>query len=234
MLLTSAQLAIGQLLSKPFRKIFWRSIFYTILLLIGAGFLLESAITTFLVPAIGDLPMGGWLATAAVWLTGFGMIAGAGFLIAPVSALFAGIFLDEIAAEVEAHHYPGDAPGTPLPTAIAFWLTVKFTTLVVIANIISLMLVLLPGINFLIFFFLNGYLLGREYFQFAAMRFLSQEDAKILRQENEGSVFFGGMIIAGFMSIPLLNLATPIFAAAMMVHIFKASMGRSFNHPVAQ
>lgn len=223
MLFTSAKLAISQMFSRPFRKVFWQLTGYTILLLIGAWFLLEAGISSLLVPWLGQYSWGGWVATAAIWLTGAGMFIGAGFLLAPVSAIFAGIFLDEVATQVEAVHYPQDTPGKELPLGASIWLAMKFTMLVVIANFIALLLVLLPGINFAVFFFLNGYLLGREYFQFAAMRFLSEDEANELRRDNEGRVFMGGMMIAAFMSVPLLNLATPLFAAALMVHVYKNS-----------
>lgn len=231
MLLASAKLALSQLFSKPFRKVFWKLTGYTILLLVGAWFLLEAGISSLLVPFLGQYSWGGWVATAAIWLTGTGMFIGAGFLIAPVAALFAGIFLDDVANEVEALHYPDDMPGRELPLGYSIWLALKFTALVVVANLFALMLVLLPGINFAVFFFLNGYLLGREFFQFAAMRFLSEDEARQLRQLNEGNVFMGGMMIAAFMSVPLLNLATPLFAAALMVHVYKKSGERNSIPP---
>lgn len=218
MLVQSARLAVRQLFSKPFRKIFWRSIGYTLLLLIAVWFLLEAAISTFLVPFLGPWP---WVATAMVWLMGTGMFLGAGFLIAPVSALFAGLFIDDIAKYVESKYYPNDPPGVELPIATAMWVAFKFTILVIMANLVALLLVLLPGINFVIFFFLNGFLLGREYFHFAAMRFASEGEVRQLRQANEGTIFLGGMIIVGFMAVPVLNLATPIFASALMVHLHK-------------
>ncbi|MGI9570133.1 MAG: EI24 domain-containing protein, partial [Desulfobulbia bacterium] len=103
LLIQHARMAVKQLFSRPFRNVLWKSIGYTILLLIAGWLLLESAISTLLLPYLGSWP---WLATALAWLTGAGMFIGAGFLIAPVSALFAGIFLDDIADEVEAKYYP--------------------------------------------------------------------------------------------------------------------------------
>ena len=73
-----------------------------------------------------------------------------------------------------------------------------------------------------IFWLLNGYLLGREYFQFAAMRYRSEADARTLRKKYSFEVFAVGMVIAGFISIPILNLLTPVFAAKAMVHLHKA------------
>ena len=214
----SARRAAGQLFAPEFRSVLWKSLGLTILLLLVAWIALEAVISTFLAPFLGPWP---WLATALVWLMGTGMFIGAIFLVAPVSAMFAGVFLDDVALAVEQRNYPGDRPGTPMAMMPSIWLAVKFTVLVVAANLLALLLVLLPGINFAIFFLLNGYLVGREYFQFAAMRFCSEKDAETLRLANSGIVFMAGLVIAGFMAVPILNLATPVFAAAMMVHLHK-------------
>jgi len=73
----------------------------------------------------------------------------------------------------------------------------------------------------MVFFVANGYLLGREYFQFAALRFMSPSEADELRHQTKGTVFIAGLVIAGFLTIPLLNLLTPLFAAAFMTHVYK-------------
>ncbi|MEZ5871458.1 MAG: sulfate transporter family protein [Nitratireductor sp.] len=226
----SARKAASQLLEPQFRSVLVKSLGLTILLLFVAWIVLESLISTFLTPFLGPWP---WVATAIVWLMGTGMFVGAVFLVAPVSAMFAGIFLDDVALAVENHDYPQDAPGTAMAILPSIWLALKFTVLVAFANLFALLLVLLPGINFAIFFLVNGYLLGREYFQFAAMRFRSEGDADRLRLANSGAVFMAGLVIAGFMAVPVLNLATPVFAAAMMVHLHKALSGRGpdRSHP---
>ncbi|HEY3640960.1 MAG TPA: cysteine biosynthesis protein CysZ, partial [Xanthobacteraceae bacterium] len=38
-------------------------------------------------------------------------------------------------------------------------------------------------------------------------------------------VFLAGMFIAAFVSIPILNLATPLFGMAFMVHMHKRLSG---------
>ena len=154
---------------------------------------------------------------------------GAVFLLGPVTAVFAGIFLDEAAQYVEETWYGDEGPGRAVPLGQSLWLTARFTILVLFANLIALLLVLVPGINVAIFFLVNGYLLGREYFMFAAMRFRPEEEAAQLRANYSMPVFAAGMIIAGFMAIPFVNLATPVFAAAMMVHLHKALSGKSHD-----
>ncbi len=70
-------------------------------------------------------------------------------------------------------------------------------------------------------FLANAYLLSREYFLLAAMRFRPPEEAKAMRRAHRGQIFLAGLLIAMFVSIPIVNLATPLFAMAMMVHLHK-------------
>jgi uncharacterized protein involved in cysteine biosynthesis len=76
-----------------------------------------------------------------------------------------------------------------------------------------------------LFFLTTAWLLGREYFELAAMRFRPARDAKSLRKRNAGTVYVGGLVIAAFVSIPIVNLATPLFAMAFMVHVHKRIAG---------
>jgi CysZ protein len=92
---------------------------------------------------------------------------------------------------------------------------------VLAVNIVALFLLLVPGINLIAFYLGNGYLLGREYFELAAMRHLPLAEARQLRKANRITVLLCGLIIAGIASIPILNLITPLFATAFMVRIYK-------------
>lgn len=226
MVIESARRAASELLRPRFRSVMLKSVGLTILLFIAAWIGLEYLFSTFLLPFLGGWP---WVATAAIWLLGAGVFFGAGFLLGPVTAIFAGIFLDEAAEHVEETWYSHDAIGQAVPIGQSLWLTVRFTLLVVFANLIALLLVLLPGINVAIFFLVNGYLLGREYFMFAAMRFRPEDEAAQLRANYSSPIFMAGLIIAGFMAVPILNLATPVFAAAMMVHLHKSLTGKAFD-----
>ena len=52
-------------------------------------------------------------------------------------------------------------------------------------------------------------------------------EAKAFRRAHRGTVFVAGMFIAGFVSIPIVNLATPLFAMAFMVHLHKQLFARA-------
>jgi CysZ protein len=214
-MLSAASRAFGQVFEKPFRAIFWKMLGFTLAVLLVIWIGLEALVAGFV-----DLPYP-WLNTALSILTGVGAIIGLGFLIAPVSALFAGLFQDEIADIVEARDYPADPPGKAMALIPSVFLALKFTGVVILGNILALFLLLIPGINLVAFFVVNGYLLGREFFEFAATRFMPVEEAKRLRKARGGTVFMGGLVIAGVLAVPILNLITPIFATIFMMHVFK-------------
>ena len=218
MVLQSARLAAGQMLEPGFRAVLWKSLGLTVLLLAGLWLGLEALVSGLLAPLLGNWP---WLTTALAWMAGAGLFVGAIFLIVPVAAIFAGVFLDDVAAAVEARHYAGEVPGKPLPAMASLLLSLKFLFVVAGANLLALLLVLLPGVNVAVFFLVNGYLLGREYFQFAAMRFRGEAEANALRRANRLNVFLAGLLIVGLAAVPLVNLATPVFAAALMTHLHK-------------
>ena len=61
------------------------------------------------------------------------------------------------------------------------------------------------------------------------MRFCPPHEAKSMRKANAAYVFLAGLVIAAFVSIPIVNLATPIFAMAFMVHVHKNSPAHESN-----
>ena len=90
---------------------------------------------------------------------------------------------------------------------------------------------LFAGFGVVIFFLATAWLLGREYFKLAAMRFRPPAEAKVLRKRHAATVYVGGLLIAAFVSIPIVNLATPLFAMALMVHVHKRLGGRGSMMP---
>lgn len=169
----------------------------------------------------------GWIETAIEWLGGLALVVGSIFLIPPVTSLMAGLYLDDIASEVERVYYPSDPPGHELPTLAAIGVGLKFFVAVLLVNLVALFLLLVPGVNLIAFYVGNGYLLGREYFEMVAMRHLPPDEARRLRKANMGYVSLCGLIIAGLASVPFLNLLTPLFATAFMVHIYKTLARRA-------
>jgi CysZ protein len=143
-----------------------------------------------------------------------------------VTAFVGSFFVDEIAEHVEATYYWADTPGVALPFMRALLEGVKTALLTIVVYVLALPFVFFAGIGLVILFLANAYLLSREYFELAAMRFRPPAEAKALRRAHRGEVFFAGLFIAGFVSIPIVNLATPLFAMALMVHVHKRVSAR--------
>src|SRR4029077_14257359 len=153
--------------------------------------------------AHGPLSLFAWLLSIAPTL---GIIVGAVFLMPAVTALVASFFADDIALEVERTHYPNEPLGTALPLSRAAVEGVKTALLAVVVYLLALPFLLVAGLGVVIFFLATAFLLGREYFELAAMRFHPPAEARQLRRLHPGTIFFAGMFIAMFVSIPILSL----------------------------
>jgi len=214
-MLDAAILALRDILSPPFRGVLMKSLALTVGLLIALWLALVWVFAHYVAT---PWP---WLDTALDIMTGVGLIVGLGFLVAPVTALFAGLFLDDVAEMVERTHYPADPPGRAQPFLAGIVTAVKFLAVVLVVNAIALPFVLLLGFGFLIFLAANGYLLGREYFELAALRHHDELTVLRLRRRNSRTIFAAGLLIAAFLAIPIVNLLGPLFATAFMVHVEK-------------
>lgn len=175
----------------------------------------------------GVAPHAVWSSLAWVLsiLAGLGIITGALFLMPAVTAFVGSFFVDEIAEAVEREHYPAEPIGRALPFFLALIEGIKFAALALLIYICALPFIFFAGLGVVILFLANAYLLGREYFELAAMRFRPPYDAKAMRKANSVYLFIAGMFVAAFVSIPIVNLATPIFAMAFMVHVHKKLSG---------
>jgi CysZ protein len=155
-MLDAAALALRDIGSPPFRSVLVKSLALTIGLLVLLWLILQWVFVHYV-----TVPWE-WLEVALSILTGIGLLVGLAFLVAPVTALFAGLFLDHIAEIVERTHYPVDPPGRALPLGESIATSIRFFGLVILVNAIALQLVLVIGFGFLIFLAAKAYLLGRE------------------------------------------------------------------------
>ena len=166
-----------------------------------------------------------WLETLLAVAAGLGLFAGLFFLMAPVTAMFAGLFLDDIADLVERRDYPHERPGRPLPTVRAVLMGARFGLFVLFVYL-ALLPTLLLGIGAVAMVIANAYLLGREYFEMVAMRHMPADEARKLRKENAPQVLAAGFIPALLVVIPFVNIITPLFSTVYFVHIFKSIASR--------
>src|SRR5450432_668284 len=233
-MLDAAVKALAQILSPPMRSILWRSIGLALVLIVVLAIGLQRLLSWFassgeawLEAMLGPgfhtpLNILAWILSIAA---GLGVVFGAVFLMPAITSLVASVFVDDVAEHVEREHYPAERPGVALPFGTAMTEGVKTALLTILVYLIALPFVFVAGAGFLAFFVATAWLLGREYFELAAMRFRSPAEAKAMRKQNAAVVFTAGLIIAAFVSIPIVNLATPLFGMAFMVHMHKRLSG---------
>jgi CysZ protein len=229
-MLEAAAKAVAQMLSPPFRAVLLRSVLLAIVILIALGVGTDRLVVALLrhgfawlenvLPAGAATPLNllEWLVAVAA---GLGVITAGVFLIPAATAIVASLFADEIAEAVERTYYPADPVGTALPLGQALVEGGKAAVLTLLVYLCAAPFMLLAGLGFVLFFLATAYLQGRIYFELAAMRFASPHEARRLRRMHQGTVFMAGLLIAGFLSIPIVSLATPLFAVALMVHVHK-------------
>ena len=224
MILSDFLKSVAQFDDPKFRRVLWRGMGLTIALLIAACLLVNFGINQLLSSAwaanlIGDqswlgalINIGGVLFTIALSI----------WLMVPVTSAIIALFLDEVAQAVEARHYPHLPKQTAAKLQDQILVGIRFFGILLLANIGALILsMILPLLAPFVFWATNGYLMGREYFQMAAMRRMPRAQAQELYQRHQGSIWTAGILMAIPMSIPLVGLFIPILGAATFTHQFE-------------
>ncbi|MDA9208416.1 EI24 domain-containing protein, partial [Octadecabacter sp.] len=139
----------------------------------------------------------------------------------PVASAITSLFLDDVADAVEVRHYPHLPPAPRITFGEAFRDTVNFLGVMIGVNLVAL--IFLPLYWFaapFVFYMINGWLLGREYFTVAALRREGREGANALRKQHRGAIWFAGIVMAVPLTIPVVNLLVPILGAATFTHFY--------------
>jgi CysZ protein len=222
-------LTIGQLGDPRFRRVLFIGVGLTFALLVAvtAGVLL---LVNWLLGPEASLPLIGpvtWVNDLAT-VTGFlVMLVLSVFLMVPVASAITSLFLDDVAQAVEDRHYPALPPVGHQGIGEAVKDSVAFLGVLIVANLLALVLyVIFAPFALFIFWGLNGFLLGREYYTLAAMRRVGREEAARLRRRHMGTIWMAGVLMAMPLSIPLVNLVIPILGAATFTHIFHKLQAR--------
>jgi len=222
MILNAFFAALGQMGDRRFQGVLWLGIGTTVALLVAAFYVLSWLIggwigETVTLPFIGPID---WLNTAGSLVV---VLVASVFLMVPIASAVSGIFLDWVAQAVEDKHYPHLPPARDVGIGETVKDTVNFLGILILANLVALVLYLVfaPLAPF-IFWGLNGFLLGREYFMVAAIRRMPRLDAKALRARNLLTIWAAGVLMVVPLTIPIINLIVPVLGAATFTHIYHA------------
>ncbi len=223
MIFTDFFKALTQLGDRRFRRVLWLGVALSLALLTGvyalALMLIQWALPeTLSIPLVG--PVEG-LHSLLSWASALFMLGMSVFLMMPVASVFTGLFLEDVAKAVEDRHYPDLPPVPRLPLSDGLIDSLNFFGLLVAVNFGAFILYGFAGPFVpVVFWAVNGLLLGREYFTLVAMRRLGRAGAKALRRRHAGQIWLAGILMAAPLSVPLVNLLIPVLGAATFTHLF--------------
>ncbi|GHF14900.1 membrane protein [Kordiimonas sediminis] len=200
----------------------FRSVFLTSLAAAGLSLVLLISLTVAYWPE--EYTSGyEWIDNAGFFLVG----SLATYILFPaISTTVMSMIADQIADAVEDEYYPHRRADRKIPITDVVLSSAKLMLVVIVCNLIALvpyifLFFLTGGIGTLaLFIALNGYLMGREYWELVAMRHMPMQDVRRGRKKYKEKVFTGGALIAGLFLIPFVNLLAPIIGASVMTHIF--------------
>jgi CysZ protein len=228
--------AANQVFEPELRRVLLRALLGAALvfaLVCAGGWLLVAQIPAIQVQSVA-------LPAAATWflellleiLGGVGVFVLAIVLYPVATTAIVGLFLEDVAESVERRHYPDLPPPAEQSAFLSIWAGAKFALIALTLNVIVLPLYLIPPLIPFVFYGVNGYLVGREYFELAALRRLPPEDVRKLRQAYRLRIFLAGALTAFLLTVPFVNLVAPIIGTAAMVHVFESlRRGARANSP---
>ena len=220
-MITALARAFGQLSDRPFRRVIFTTFLWSVALSVALFMAAAWGVTQIQATGIG------WLDGTIEFLGGAAAFVIAILLFPGLASIVVGLFLEQIARAVEARHYPDLPEPRHQPLREAIWSAVKLALITVVLNLLVLPIYLIPVLNVFVFYGLNGYLLGREYFELAALRRMDEPDARQMRRRHGTRVFVAGVVITFLLSIPFVNWFMPVIAAAFAVHVFEGVRSRA-------
>jgi CysZ protein len=215
--------ALGQITDGRFLGVLAIGLGLTIALLVGFYLVFVTVIgwivpESFTLPWIGEIT---WVDNALTWAGVPVMLLLSSILMVPVASAFISMFLETIAAAVERKHYPNLPPARSIGIIEGLVDAVKFLGLLIVVNLLALVLYLVfTPLAPILFWVVNGVLLGREYAQLVALRRSDAAGAAAFRKRHRPTIFAAGVLMAVPLTIPVVNLLVPILGAATFTHLY--------------
>jgi CysZ protein len=210
--------SILDLLEPGLRTIFFKTVIlsiFAILTIVYMGWTLFSAYQVFDVWLLGPI---------LSWASGFLALIFGALLLPPITIIIGSIYSDDITDQIEKKYYPSRVGKRQIKLSELLFSSGKNFGITIIVNILLAPLYLIgtffPIITFLVFYSVNGYLVGKELFETVASRHLDMKDRYLLKKQNNGKVIIGGVIMVGISTIPILNLIAAVLGVVFMTHLF--------------
>jgi uncharacterized protein involved in cysteine biosynthesis len=214
-------LSIRQLDDPAILRVLIKSVLVTLLLLVTLGAGLWFGTLSLVRQFGGGETLAELAGVAAVAVA----IAFAWLLFRVIAIGVIGVFADDVVAAVERRHYPealARAHAVPIGRSIAMGLRSAGRAVLINLAVSPLYLLLFfTGIGLpLLFFIVNGWLLGQDLGEMVAARHIARKGMREWRGSTGLQRFLLGLAGTALFLVPILNLIAPILGAAMATHLF--------------
>lgn len=213
--MTSAFAAIlGGLKDVIFGRLTWLALI-NLVVAVTVTVLLAQAGLRYVVPLIPDSQ--GWLGylTMAGSLAASVVVVVLAIALSPaISMVVGGVLFDYAAERVERKI--GVPKGRAVPLQEGLLNGVRIALPALLLNLIAIPFYFIPGVNALVFYSLNGFLMGREYATITAARRMSYAEAVALRKRHGGAVFMIGLACS------VIPFFAPLVGASAMTRLINA------------
>lgn len=143
------------------------------------------------------------------------------FLLFPLTLpLIITLFEETISIHIDRKSYGVISTRSAMNSRERVLMGVKFFAITLGLNLLFVPFYFVPVLNVVLYYAVNGYLLGREFFEMVASRHVIPEDLRKMRKKHRAKLIAAGMIIVFAALVPVLNLFVPILAVVFMVHFY--------------
>ncbi len=206
---------IRQLSDPATRQVVWLSIGIAVLTFLALFACIETALLHT------SIFQTSWMETVSDILGRLAGVILAWLLFPAAISAVVGLFLGRVTGAVEARYYPALPPIEEPPFMESLLAAGKFLMILVALNLALLFFIFTGPLYLILYYLVNGYLISREFFELVSIRRMDASAARAVRKRFQVSLLIIGAIFAFLMTVPVVNLLTPIIATATMVHLFE-------------
>jgi CysZ protein len=216
-------LSLGQLGDPAIVAVFLKSLAVTVVLIALFGVGLWYGAMQLAADFGWDPVAGGVIGTIALILA----FALCWLLFRAVAIAVMGVFADQVVIAVERRHYPQAlATARDVPVIRGIGLGLRSAGRAILVNLLLApvyFMLLVTGVGtWLLFFLVNGWLIGRDLGEMVAARHVPQARMRDWRKTGAVDRFALGVATTAVFMVPIANLFAPVLGAAMATHLFQS------------
>ncbi len=152
------------------------------------------------------------------------------FLFPLTFPIISSLFAEKIFVHMESKHYHISINPRINSFAARMIESIKFVVKALFLNLLALPLYLIPIIGIVLYYYINAYLFGKEYFDMTAHRYSEIKTAKQDYKTNRFSILSTGLLICLMSTFPIINLFAPILAIIIMAHLYHTKISKLNYH----